>query len=1462
MSNEQKLRDYLKRVTAELHQTRRRLREVEADRREPIAIVGMACRFPGGVANPEDLWRVVAGGVDAISEFPADRGWDLDRLYDPDPDHTGTSYTRHGGFLHDAAEFDPELFGISPREALATDPQQRILLEVAWEAFERAGIDPDALRGSRTGVFTGVMYSDYGSRLQHRAPDGFEGYLSSGSAPSVASGRVAYTFGLEGPAVTVDTACSSSLVALHLAAQALRTGECTLALAGGVTVMATPTTFIEFSRQRGLSPDGRCKPFAAAADGTGWGEGAGLVVLEPLSAARRNNHPVLAVIRGSAVNQDGGQLTAPNGPAQQRVIQQALVNAGLRAEDIDTVEAHGTGTTLGDPIEAQAVLATYGQGRPADRPVWLGSVKSNIGHAQAAAGVAGVIKMVMAIRHRLVPPTLHVDAPSPHVDWSAGRVALPTEPVDWDSRGWPRRAAVSSFGISGTNAHLILEQAPPALQARPPASGASQSNVSGPPVSGLTSSVGSSVASERAAQEGSHRVQARSPASGASQSNIAPLVVSGRTREALRAQAGRLVSFLRENVGGASASLASIAWSLATTRSVFEHRAVVLAQDRESAVQGLSALTTHTGTWVLPGVVSGVAASAGSTAVLFPGQGAQHPGMTRELSAAFPTFDTALDAACELFDEYLDRPLREVIFAGPGSAKAALLDQTAYTQPALFAVEVALFRLVESWGLTPDYLLGHSVGELVAAHVAGVLSLPDACALVAARGRLMQALPDGGAMVSVRASASDVTPLLSDRAGIAAVNGPASLVVSGDQDAVLELVEVLAARGVQTKRLRVSHAFHSPRMEPMLAQFHQVAQQVTYSPPTIPVVSNVTGLVAGAEQLCSPEYWVQQARATVRFCDGVRHLESAGVTRFLELGPDAALTALARDCLADPAAVTLVPALRQDRSEVGTVTAAVAQLHVHGVPVDWAAFFVGWGVRRVELPTYAFQRQRYWLDPASGVGDLASVGLRPAGHPMLGAAVGVPDSDAVVLTGRLSVHTQPWLADHQVLGQVLLPGTAFVELAVRAGDEVGYAVVAELTLRKPLIVPERGGVDLRILAGAPDESGRRPLSVHARLGEEPTDAAWTCHASGVLAPADTGRESFDLSEWPPPGATPVEVADRYERLAEQGFGYGPAFQGLRAAWRRGEQVFAEVALPATTAAQAGRFGLHPALLDAAMHAGGALDGELAEAGQPRLPFAWTGVSLHAAGASVVRVRITRLSPGRAAVVVADATGTPVASVASLVTRPVTAEQLRLDPAALRARVDGVPALLRGFVRGPAVDPSLATRLAGLPDAERGRLLLDLVATQVAAVLGHAGPEQVDPDRALHELGLDSLAAVEVRNLLQSATGVPLPATLVFDHPTSRSVAGHLQAALAPAAGPAAGLGVIDEPDEAPVRQALQRIPLARIREAGLLDALLALAAPASQPGVPSDRRDLIKTMDVDELVRTALARTGTDGSRN
>ncbi|MER6400246.1 SDR family NAD(P)-dependent oxidoreductase, partial [Kitasatospora sp. NPDC001603] len=1228
MDNQEKLFDYLKKTAAELQETRKRLHKLEAGEYEPLAIVGMACRYPGNVETPEDLWELLAAGGDAVGDFPTDRGWDLESIYDPDPEKSGRSYTQSGAFVKDASGFDAAFFGISPREAVAMDPQQRLLLEVAWEALERAGIDAGTLKGSRTGVFVGGFTSNYlvNLELAEGGTAGLEGHMMTGNLTAVLSGRVSYVMGLEGPAVTVDTACSSSLVALHLACQAIRAGECSMALAGGVTVLAQPGMFVEFSRQQGLSVDGRCRAFSDDANGTGWAEGTGMLVVEKLSDARRNGHKVLAVIRGSAINQDGASngLTAPNGPSQQRVIRAALESSRLSAADIDAVEAHGTGTKLGDPIEAQALLATYGQERGGGQPLWLGSVKSNLGHTQAASGVAGVIKMVMALRNGRLPRTLHVNEPTPHVDWSAGEVELLTESVPWPAGERVRRAGVSSFGGSGTNAHLILEEAPAEEDAAEPV-------------------------------EAAPRVV----------SGAGAWPVSGRSAEGLAAQAGRLRDWVAARP---EAEPADVAWSLATMRATFEHRAVVVGGDRAELAAGLESLADGVPSGA---VVAGVARADARPVFVFPGQGSQWLGMGQELARSSPVFAARL-AECEAaLAPYVDWSLADVLAGAEGAPELKAAD---VVQPALWAVMVSLAAVWEAAGVTPDAVVGHSQGEIAAATVAGMLSLEDGARVVALRSQSLKVLAGLGGMLSVSRSAAVVEERIArfgERLSLAAVNGPSAVVVSGEPEALEELKAEFEAEGVRARLVAVDYASHSAQVERLEAEIMSVLAAVAPRPGRIPMVSAMTGETLTGEEL-DAAYWYGSLRATVHFDRAVRTLAGQGHRVFVEVSPHPVLLGAMTESLeevtqeAGPGAVpaAVCGTLRRDDGGATRLVTSFAEAFVSGAAVDWAAVLpAGPGV---DLPTYAFQHERFWpkgtlgeLRSARPGGDALSLGLGAVGHPMLGAVVELAGGAGLVCMGRVSLRTHAWLADHAVGGVVLLPGTGFVELAVRAGDQVGCGLLEELTLHAPLVLPaDRGGVQLQVVVAAPDAEGRRGVEVFSRPEETAAPQAWVLHASGVVAPATAaGRTDEDFLVWPPKDAAPVDITDVYAvHLAEV---YGPTFHGLRAAWRRGEDVFAEVALPEEAAAEAGAFGLHPALLDAALHASLLAEPVVeAEPGQVPMPFAWTGVELHAGGASVLRVRLRQDAQGGVSLTAADATGAPVVSVGSLVKRLVAMDQLR------------------------------------------------------------------------------------------------------------------------------------------------------------------------------------------------------------
>ncbi|HEV3293565.1 MAG TPA: beta-ketoacyl synthase N-terminal-like domain-containing protein, partial [Streptosporangiaceae bacterium] len=1196
---------------------------------DAVAVVAMGCRFPGGVASPEDLWELLRSGTDAIAGFPADRGWE----------DWDSGFARLGGFVSGAGEFDAGFFGISPREAVAMDPQQRLLLEVSWETFERAGIDPHTLRGSRTGVFAGTNGQDYPAVLA-LAAQGSEGHTGIGNAASVVSGRLSYVLGLEGPAVTVDTACSSALVALHLACQALRSGECDLALAGGVTIMATPAVFTEFAAQGGLAADGRCKAFGAGADGTGWSEGVGVLLVERLPDARRNGHPVLAVIAGSAVNQDGASngLTAPNGPSQQRVIRAALASARLSAADVDAVEAHGTGTTLGDPIEAQALIAAYGPGRTEDRPLWLGAVKSNIGHTQAAAGAAGVIKMVLALQHQALPPTLHAAEPSPHIDWSAGTVRLLTGEVAWPRDGRPRRAGVSSFGVSGTNAHLILEQAP---------------------------------AEEPAAAGGD---------SGPLAPGVVPWVVSGRGEAGLRAQAARLAGFARAGTSGAG--VADVGWSLVAGRAVFEDRAVILARDAVGFVAGLETLAAGEPS---AGVIQGRVpdGGAGRVVFVFPGQGGQWPRMAAELADSCPAFAGRLAECVAALQPHVDWPVAQVL----READEQALEKADVVQPLLWAVMVALAAAWESVGVTPDAVAGHSQGEIAAATVAGILPLAEAARMIAVRSRVLTRLPAGGAMAAVAWPQERAGQQLAPHAGqvwIAAVNGPGSVVLAGPREVLAEVVAVAEAEGIRARWLPVDYASHGPAVDAVTGELERELSGLIPRPGHIPFWSSVTGELADAAEL-DAAYWVANLRQQVRFEQVIRGLAGAGHSVFVEVSPHPVLVTAVEQTLAGTTQGEGVAAgtLRRDDGGLDRLLASAAEVFTRGVPVDWAGMFAGTRARRVDLPTYAFQRQRHWPTARAGTaGDVRGAGLNATGHPLLAAAVGLAGEDGAVFTGRLSVAAHGWLADHEVFGTVLVPGTALAEMAAWAGELTGCPRLEELTLEKPLALPDVGGVAVQLRVSGVQQAGARAVSLYSRLDDA---VEWTRHASGTVAPDISDQAGLAVQaglagQWPPPGAGVVPVAGWYERAAESGYGYGPAFRGLVGAWRRGDEVFAEVRLPDDQHAGAAGFTVHPALLDAALHAA-----SLILVGQQGLvPFSWAGVRVARRGAVALRVRLRSAGDGAVEVAAADPDGELVVAVDRLVMRPMSRDQLRTGARDGLLTVEWVPVPGTSGGAGPLV----------------------------------------------------------------------------------------------------------------------------------------------------------------------------------
>ncbi|MFE1037046.1 SDR family NAD(P)-dependent oxidoreductase [Streptomyces sp. NPDC058807] len=1243
---------------------------------EPIAIVGMGCRFPGGIGSPEELWRAVAEGRDLTGGLPQDRGWDLAALVHPDPEHPGTSYTDRGGFLTDAAGFDADFFGITPREALAMDPQQRLMLEVAWEAVERGGIDPDLLRGSRVGVFVGSNGQSYMPLLESEAAR-VEGYQGLGNSASVLSGRIAYVFGWQGPAMTVDTACSSSLVGIHLAMRALRGGECAMALAGGVTVISDPYTFVDFSRQRGLAADGRCKPFAAQADGFGLAEGAGALLLEPLSRALESGHPVLAVLRGSAVNQDGASngLAAPNGPAQETVIRQALADARLAAADIDVVEAHGTGTRLGDPIEAGALQATYGAQR--QRPLALGSVKSNIGHTQAAAGVAGVIKTVLAMRHGVLPRSLHAEKLSPEIDWSAGTIEVQRENGDWTRGPRVRRAGVSSFGVSGTNAHVVLEEAP-----------AEQAPTGGP---------------------------ARLPAGGTLAADAVALPLSARTPTALAAQARALAHLLRTSP---KISLADTARTLAAGRARFEIRAGVLADDREDGREAAcAALDALADGEAVADVVPPRTAADRRAVLVFPGQGSQWTGMARDLLDRSEVFAASMAECAAALAPYTDWDLLATV-RGDGPEDA--FERPDVVQPVLFAVMVSLARLWRAHGVEPAAVVGHSQGEIAAACVAGALTLDTAAKVVALRSKVLRELNGQGGMASVTATPDALEAALAPwdgRLSVAAVNGPRSLVVAGEATALDGFLRSPQGEGMSPRRIAVGYGSHSPQVERIERRLAEELGRIESRTAAVPFCSTVTGGPLDTAGL-DAAYWYRNLRGTVRLDEAVRHLMGQGFDTFIEVSPHPVLlpgieqTAehLGRD-------VVTLASLRRDRPGPRTFLRGLLEARAEGLPVDLAPA-AGRGGTAAPLPTYPFEHTSFWPRPRPRrtLTDAAALGMDPVAHPLLSTALETPDGGHI-LTGRIVLGDQPWLADHAVGGETLFPGSALVDLALTAGRHAGTPAVDELVLCAPLVLGAATAV--RVTVGAPEAHGTRTVDVHARDAGTP-DAPWTRHATGVLGEAASPPDAPVV--WPPSDARPIDVDAAYVRLAERGYDYGPAFRALRAAWQRGDEVFAEAELPTAAGAEGAdddRYPLHPVLLDAAAQTLGL--SSLADREGAFLPFSWSGTTLYASGATVVRVTAVPADGAAMSLSVTDPTGAPVAQVGAVTVRPAGGAPRHGD--AEEAGADDLYRLSwRPLPESGGTVVRCATVGGGLPGL--GKDHPDLAALAAAVATGEPEPEAV------------------------------------------------------------------------------------------------------------------------------------------
>ncbi|WP_280706433.1 type I polyketide synthase [Bradyrhizobium sp. BR13661] len=1254
---------------------------------EPIAIVGMSCRTPGGPATPESYWSLLESGGDGIGPLPG--RWSRDLLKRLEA-VTGW-LTQEGGFVSAVEDFDASFFGISPREALEMDPQQRLALEAVWEALERAGLQPEGLKESRTGVYLGSMGSDYG---MHRSLEDTTMWTTTGKLSSVLAGRISYVLGLEGPAMTVDTACSSSLSALHLACTSLRQGECDLALAGGVHVMCTPIALVSMGAGA-VAPDGRSKSFADGADGAGWSEGCGVLVLKRQSDAERDGDEILALIRGSAVNQDGRSqgLTAPNGPSQQRVIRAALSASGVSPDDIDVVEAHGTGTSLGDPIEAGALAAVFGPTRREDRPLWLGSSKSNLGHTQAAAGVLGVMKMVLALRHEVLPKTLHAEHPSSQIEWEGSGLSLLQQ-----ARAWPRdasrvrRAGVSSFGISGTNAHFVIEEAP----ARSKIVGAAAADASSPMI---------------------------------------PLLVSGRDEAALRAQADRYSEWLSQHP---DADFRSVLATAALHRTQFGSRASVSVRDASEAVEALTALAE--GRSHAPVSVA-EARDRGRVVFVFPGQGSQWPSMGRALLAESPVFAQAI-AACETeLSKYTDWPLTSVL-RGDENLEAGLLERVDVIQPALFAMNVGLAAVWRSLGLEPSAVVGHSQGEIAAAVVAGILSLEDGARVVTLRSQLLRRLTGHGAMAVTELAASVVEQRLKSAEwsglSVAVVNTPGSTVVSGPTEAIERWVSDLGKEGVFCRQVNVDYASHSAEMDSILPELEGLLSGLAPQAGQVAMISTVTGTRCDGTSL-DGSYWCRNLRQTVRLDLALAELIGSGHGVFVE--------ASAHPVLAMPLSAAsgehgvVVGSLRRDGGGMSELLRNLGVLHVHGVAVDWSKALGGSAKAPVaSLPTYAFQRQRYWLEAEKPSADASTMGLSEASHPLLGAATPLAESDGFLLTGRLSLSEAGWLGDHAVFGTVLLPGTGLLELGFAAARAVGLSSVSQLTLLSPLVLPAEGGVRLQVQVDALEAGaagGGRGLSIYSRAEDAPEGASWTLHAQGTLGEAaeatSEAGEDNELEVWPPVGGEAIDLSGHYARLAAHGYGYGPLFQGLVEAWRVGDAVVGRAVLAEALGPSADAYGLHPALLDSALHVLTLAQVKGLEDGSILLPFEWSEVSLAATGARELRVRasVERSGEGEplARLQLADGQGRVVAHVGGLRLKEASEAQIR------EAARSEAQHLYR----------------------------LDWRAVMLSEAASDAAPLIIGGDGKLAAaLGLDHVADVSALASQLDAGGA-IPATIVFDH---------------------------------------------------------------------------------------------------